>query len=564
MATDNEVKIFYPDTIEYQPFTSEAVEQLSDAGSTSNKTAGGTELQGGVAVNKARKFPPRPVPIPVVAKELISNNLNSQSRQILSAFTFNKTGSIQIGEYVSGVSGDIRISPNGLVARNSAGITTVSIDGTTGDATFLGTVSAGSVISASISANQITGTIVNAQIADIEWAKITNVQIDSADIISLDADVITTGTLNGIDIKIGSGDNVFKADSNGIYLGDDSFNSAPFRVNMDGDVIASSLTLTNASVGSGSSYTGDPIQASYIGNLTAGHITSGTITVGGTLQPTALVIMESTNTGNSRLRFQRSSRIWEDNTARLGINSIGSPMFIYVNSSEKIVIPSSGQTVFRGGVNSDGGLNVTNGGNLRVNSGYLWVNTGSDHSERLYVEGQGKFIGNIYTNHHDPRSSNSYNQGGSGAYWAYVNCHDVSYHSLGFYDDGVTVKKDGKLQKVSDVEAIKLMRPHPTIKTKDGSPLLDKKSLPLEMFLPAVRQDGTAYKRSSRDIPLIEEEEITYSKDGKESRKIKLVEREDADGESGGQLLALVLGAVRELSNEIELLQEEITVLKKK
>jgi len=48
----------------------------------------------------------------------------------------------------------------------------------------------------------------------------------------------TTGTFSG-DVVIGSGDNVFKADSNGIYLGDANFNDAPFRVNMSGEVIAS-------------------------------------------------------------------------------------------------------------------------------------------------------------------------------------------------------------------------------------------------------------------------------------------------------------------------------------
>jgi len=44
------------------------------------------------------------------------------------------------------VSGDLRISPNGITARDSAGLTTFSIDGTTGNAVFKGTVQAGSFI----------------------------------------------------------------------------------------------------------------------------------------------------------------------------------------------------------------------------------------------------------------------------------------------------------------------------------------------------------------------------------------------------------------------------------
>ena len=555
---NDEIKIFYPDTIEYQPFTSEAVEQINDTGSTSNKTASGTEKQGGTVINKARKFPPRPIPIPVVAKELISNNLNSQSRQILSAFTFNKTGSIQIGEYVSGVSGDIRISPNGLVARNSAGVTTVSIDGTTGDASFLGTISAGSVISASISANQITGTIVNAQIAEIDWAKITNVQIESADITSLDADVITTGTLEGIDIKIGSNNSVFKADSSGIYLGNANFSSAPFRVTMSGAVTASSIKLTNASIGSGSVYQGTPITASYIGNLTAGHITSGTITVGGTSQPSALVINESTNSTNSRLRFQRFSRIWEDNNARLGINSIGSPMFIYVSSSEKVIIPSSGQTTFRGGVFSDGNLNVGTPGNYTARIGdSLYINTSSSPSERLWVGGSAGIDGNLKSNHHDPRSSNSYNLGGDSNFWNYIYGDDFINKSLGWYDDGVTIVNNGVQTKVSDMEGLLNIKPDKQLKNKNGSPKLDRRSLPLEIYRQAVDRDtGKFYPRDKDDRPYIPEKKDSNGKVIEERQIL-------TDSESLTHFVSVMFGALKELNAKVEIMAQEMTKLKK-
>jgi len=129
----------------------------------------------------------------------------------------------------------------------------------------------------SLDATKITSQIVNAQIATIEWAKITSVSIDNADITDLSASKINTGTLSGISISIGSGNSIFKADGNGIYLGNATFGSAPFRVNMSGSVTASSITLTNASVGSGSSYTGNQIAEAYIGNLNASKITAGTI-----------------------------------------------------------------------------------------------------------------------------------------------------------------------------------------------------------------------------------------------------------------------------------------------
>ena len=53
----------------------------------------------------------------------------------------------------------------------------------------------------------------------------------------------TSGTLSS-SIAIGTGDNIFKADSNGIYLGDATFADAPFRVSPGGALTADSATLT--------------------------------------------------------------------------------------------------------------------------------------------------------------------------------------------------------------------------------------------------------------------------------------------------------------------------------
>ena len=52
-----------------------------------------------------------------------------------------------------------------------------------------------------------------------------------------------TGELQGGSITIGSGNNVFRADTQGIWAGNSSFNNAPFRVNMQGQ-----LTAVNANV----------------------------------------------------------------------------------------------------------------------------------------------------------------------------------------------------------------------------------------------------------------------------------------------------------------------------
>lgn len=67
------------------------------------------------------------------------------------------------------------------------------------------------------------------------------------EIVSLDNVVanqsIVNGSFNGGTITIGSKENVFKVDRNGIYLGASSFSVAPFRVDMQGNLVASSATI---------------------------------------------------------------------------------------------------------------------------------------------------------------------------------------------------------------------------------------------------------------------------------------------------------------------------------
>ena len=85
-------------------------------------------------------------PDPRISFEVVGSALNTRSKKIIAEFQFTPSGAIQIGQYESGVSGDIRLSPNGIVARNDLGETTFALDGETGDAVFAGTIQAGTVI----------------------------------------------------------------------------------------------------------------------------------------------------------------------------------------------------------------------------------------------------------------------------------------------------------------------------------------------------------------------------------------------------------------------------------
>ena len=113
-----------------------------------------------------KKFPPR-----IVAHETVSQSLDTKSKKIKGEYTFNKEGAIIVGGYVAGVSGEVAISPDGIVATNVNGETTIAIDGTTGDATFKGTVQAGSVISGEVTAggNGEVGRIVVLDDSDVPF-----------------------------------------------------------------------------------------------------------------------------------------------------------------------------------------------------------------------------------------------------------------------------------------------------------------------------------------------------------------------------------------------------------
>jgi len=130
-------KTYEPEVIVENPFPGEVIE---GAGQTTK--SGGTyqPTTTGVKTFKRKK----------IATEVLSTALNTHSRKILGEFEFTEQGAIQVGKYQNGVSGDLRISPNGITARDTAGLTTFNLDGTDGSATFKGTIQAGSLVSGEV------------------------------------------------------------------------------------------------------------------------------------------------------------------------------------------------------------------------------------------------------------------------------------------------------------------------------------------------------------------------------------------------------------------------------
>ena len=82
------------------------------------------------------------VPFEQIAVDTIGTSINTETKSILGQFTFEQLGAIVVGLFQQGVSGEVKISPDGIIATNVNGDITFALDGTTGDATFKGTVEA--------------------------------------------------------------------------------------------------------------------------------------------------------------------------------------------------------------------------------------------------------------------------------------------------------------------------------------------------------------------------------------------------------------------------------------
>jgi hypothetical protein len=121
----------------------------------------------------------------------------------------------------------------------------------------------------------------------------------------------TSGTLSS-SIAIGTGNSIFKADSNGIYLGNATFASAPFRVTPAGALTASSGTIGGINIDSTKIYTG----AGNFNNSDTGFYLSSAggfslkdklvfnengLTVNGAITATALTVSEANITGTLTL-----------------------------------------------------------------------------------------------------------------------------------------------------------------------------------------------------------------------------------------------------------------------
>lgn len=127
-------KVYTPEVVQANPFPNEVASPITQPSQGSGDTLTPT-------TTKEKSFPKKRT-----AVELLSTAMNTKSRKILQEFALQQSGGFQVGNFQEGLSGDIKITPSGITARDIAGITTFALDGTDGSAIFAGQVRAGSTI----------------------------------------------------------------------------------------------------------------------------------------------------------------------------------------------------------------------------------------------------------------------------------------------------------------------------------------------------------------------------------------------------------------------------------
>jgi hypothetical protein len=113
----------------------------------------------------------------------------------------------------------------------------------------------------------------------------------------------TSGTLSS-SIAIGTGDDVFKADSNGIYLGDATFADAPFKVTPGGAVTATGVNITGT-VDASTALTFDG--ANVNGTLAADNLDVSGIITSGSLVTDSATIANDIRIGSGEAVFSADS-----------------------------------------------------------------------------------------------------------------------------------------------------------------------------------------------------------------------------------------------------------------
>ncbi|MEK3725301.1 phage tail spike protein [Paenibacillus sp. FSL H8-0034] len=175
------------------------------------------------------------------------------------------------------------------------------------------------------------------------------------------AATIKAGTMFGVESTIGTGNNVFKASSQGIQLGHSVFGSSPFRVDMSGYLYATNATVkgsidcdslkiagVNVLANGGTKISGD-----YIDKITTNQLVAGTAKIGTALIDDLVVGGNVTMGPNATLAWGRVTNI---------PSGVYNPAYITETKITSTTIESP--NIIGGSITSKTDINVDNDINL--------------------------------------------------------------------------------------------------------------------------------------------------------------------------------------------------------
>lgn len=145
-----------------------------------------------------------------------------------------------------------------------------------------------------------------------------------------------------------------------------------------------------------------------------------------------------------------------------------------------------------------------------------------------------------------PASGAGSDLGNATYYWNEVNYKTLTDRGcFGWYDEGVELQ-DGRI--VSDIQALKEIKKHPTLKTPRGASRFDYSTMPKHVYVKATDQDGKLLTREKdTDLPYLYETNI-------KTKKKKKIYAED--GAELSALVSIMIGAIKELDNRLEKLEQ--------
>jgi hypothetical protein len=219
-----------------------------------------------------------------------------------------------------------------------------------------------------------------------------------------------SGTFGG-SIRIGSGESVFTADTNGIYLGNETFANAEFRVTPAGALTATSANITGTINATAGNFSGD---INSTATITGGTIKVGVIGGGGTIinevgfqdRIEDATLANSVSLGPGGIIFRGAHGVNNDNptnyiSLRVQENYARQITVCQVNNIEVMSVlgyPSSNQAA----------INVFNGGIQVRNYSFNDYTAGNGGRAiqclgTLFVDGIGTFTGDVTANTSDRR-----------------------------------------------------------------------------------------------------------------------------------------------------------------